>query len=61
MISIIFLVCSLDNSECITIHPETFLNETIGCEAALMLALEPVRSKGGYIASYRCINWGDGA
>jgi len=61
MISVIILVCSLDNSECATIHPQVFLNETTGCEAALMLAEGSVRSKNGYIAGYRCINWGDGA
>jgi len=59
MISVIILVCALDNSECVTLHPEIFLNEAVGCEAAVMLAEGSVRSKGGYIAGYRCINWGD--
>ena len=60
MISVIILVCALDNSECVTIQPQTFFTQTSSCEATVELLKDSAKSNGGYIVSHRCINWGAG-
>lgn len=59
MITAIALICSNVTLECDTIsHPQFFRIET-ECRRARSSAEEFAASLDGFVADYRCINWGE--
>jgi len=62
MITALALICSFDViTDCEVITKRTFFKSVLECQADLGNAMGYADSKGRYVASYRCVVWGEPA